>query len=113
ARVAPLARGGRQLVQGVAVLATAASAPLLWQVAELGVPVGVEALEEAVTRGILREEEAGVGRLGRYGFAHELMREVVYTELGAARRQVLHQRALARLSSEGARAVELAYHARA
>src|SRR5213075_921858 len=46
-------------------------------------------------------------------FAHELMREVVYTELGEARRQVLHQRALARLESEGARASELAYHARA
>src|SRR5439155_4428071 len=41
------------------------------------------------------------------------MGEVVYTELGEARRQVLHQRALARLESEGARASELAYHARA
>src|SRR5947209_12592926 len=30
-----------------------------------------------------------------------------------ARRQVLHQRALARLQAEGARAAELAYHARA
>src|SRR5439155_7046967 len=36
---------------------------------------------------------------------------VVYTEMGAARRQVLHQRALALLQSEGARASELAYHA--
>ena len=111
ARLAPLSRAARQLVQGVAVLATAASAPLLWQLAELGMPTGVEALEEAVTRGILREEEAGVGRLGRYGFAHDLMREVVYTELGAARRQVLHQRTLARLETAGARASELAYHA--
>src|SRR5207237_505607 len=62
------------------------------------------------------EEEAGEpgeGHLSSYGFAHELMREVVYTELGAARRQVLHQRALARLQAEGARAAELAYHARA
>ena len=38
------------------------------------------------------------------------MREVVYTELGVARRQVLHQRALAMLEREGARASELAYH---
>src|SRR6266700_3857393 len=44
--------------------------------------------------------------------AQDLMRDVVYTELGAARRQVLHQRALARLESEGVRASELAYHAR-
>jgi len=112
ARLAPLSRAARHLVQGVAVLGTAASAQLLWQVAELEVQAGVETLEEAVQRGILHEEEAGVGRLGRYRFAHDLMREVVYTELGAARRQVLHQRALARLEREGARASELAYHAR-
>ncbi|MFL5588161.1 MAG: ATP-binding protein [Ktedonobacteraceae bacterium] len=113
ARLAPLSQAARRLVQGVAVLATSASAQRLWQLAELGVQAGVEALDEAITRGILREEAAGVGRLGSYGFAHELMRDVVYTELGAARRQVLHQRALALLQSEGARASELAYHARA
>src|SRR6266566_5186416 len=113
ARLAPLSPAARHLVQGVAVLGTAASAPLLWQLAELEVQAGVEALEEAVRSGILREEEVGVGRLGSYRFAHELMRDVVYTELGAARRQVLHQRALALLQSEGARASELAYHARA
>jgi tetratricopeptide (TPR) repeat protein len=39
------------------------------------------------------------------------VRDVVYTELGAARRLVLHQRALARLQTEGARVAELAYHA--
>jgi len=113
ARLAPLSPAARQLVQGVAVLGTAASAPRLWQLAELGVPAGVEALEEAVKRGILHEEETGGGRLGSYRFAHELMRDVVYTELGAARRQVLHQRGLARLETEGAQASELAYHARA
>src|SRR5207253_10494507 len=57
AHLAPLSRAARQLVQGVAVLATSASAPLLWQLAELGVQAGVEALDEAITRGILREEE--------------------------------------------------------
>ena len=60
------------------------------------------------------EEEAGgqgAGRLGSYCFAHELIRDVVYTELGEARRHFLHQRALARLETEGAAAAELAYHA--
>jgi tetratricopeptide (TPR) repeat protein len=95
------------------VLGTQASAPLLWQLAELGVQAGVDALEEAIRSGILREEPARVGHPVRYRFAHDLMREVVYTELGAARRQVLHQRVLALLESEGAPAVELAYHARA
>ncbi|HET8852355.1 MAG TPA: hypothetical protein VFN02_07505, partial [Ktedonobacteraceae bacterium] len=112
ARLAPLSQAAHHLVQGVAVLGTSASAPRLWQLAELEVQAGVEALEEAVTRGILHEEEAGVGRPASYRFSHDLMRDVVYTELGAARRQVLHQRALVRLEREGARASELAYHAR-
>jgi tetratricopeptide (TPR) repeat protein len=96
-----------------AVLCSQVSARLLWQLAELGTQDGLEALEEAIKSGILCEEQAGTGRPGRYRFAHDLIRDVVYTELGAARRQVLHQRALERLSSEGARAAVLAYHAQA
>src|SRR5438270_9597319 len=116
ARLARLSQPARQLVMTSAVLLTRASARLLWQVAEVEVQTGVEALEEAIGSGILREEqagEAGAEHLSRYGFFHDLVRDVVYTELGAARRQVLHQRALARLQREGARAPELAYHARA
>jgi tetratricopeptide (TPR) repeat protein len=41
------------------------------------------------------------------------MREVVYTELGAVRRQVLHRSAWVLLQAEGTAAAELAYHARA
>ena len=111
ARLLKLAPAARRLVMAGAVLGSQASARLLWQVAELGMQDGLEALEEAIKSGFLREEQAGAGRVGRYRFAHDLMREVVYTELGAARRQVLHQRALERLSNEGARASELAYHA--
>jgi DNA-binding SARP family transcriptional activator len=116
ARLASLSQAARHLVQGVAVLATAANALLLWQLAEIGVREGVEGLEEAVKSGILREEEAGgpgVGNLVTYRFSHDLMRDVVYTELGAARRQVLHQRALVCLQTEGIASAELAYHARA
>src|SRR3989440_3844524 len=120
ARLAPLSQTARQLVQASAGLGTQASAKLLWQVAEVDVQVGVEALEEAEGLGILVEESAGgpvggqgVGRQATYRFSHDLIRDVVYTELGEARRQVLHQRALVRLETEGAQASELAYHARA
>src|SRR3989441_896113 len=116
ARLAPLSQAARQLVQVNAVLGTAASAQRLWQLAEMGVQAGVEALEEAIGSGILREEEAGgpgAGSLGSYRFSPDLIRDVVYTELGAARRQVLHQRALVLLQTEGTAAAELAYHARA
>src|SRR2546421_12816984 len=112
ARLAKLTQPARQLVRASAVLGNQATAKLLWQMAELGVQAGLEALEEAVKSDILREEQAGVGRPGSYRFAHELMREVVYTELGQARRLVLHQRAPALWVSEGATAAELAYHAR-
>ena len=115
ARLARLSQAARQLVMASAVLGSQATPQRLWQVAEVGVQTGVEALEEAVGSGMLREEQAvggpAAGRLGSYGFAHELIRDVVYTELGEARRQVLHQRAFELLHTEGARASELAYHA--
>jgi DNA-binding SARP family transcriptional activator/tetratricopeptide (TPR) repeat protein len=113
ARLAKLTQPARQLVMASAVLGAQATTQRLWQVAEVGAQAGVEALEEAIGSGMLREEEAGVGRPGSYRFVHDLIRDVVYSELGAVRRQVLHQRALARLQTEGAPAAELAYHARA
>jgi DNA-binding SARP family transcriptional activator len=113
ARLAPLSQAARRLVMASAVLGNQASAERLWQVAEVGVQVGVEALEEVIASGILCEEQAGAGRPGSYRFTHDLVRAMVYTELGEVRRLVLHQRALALLQSEGAQVSELAYHARA
>src|SRR5256714_2100422 len=89
ARLWKLTQPARQLVMTSAVLGTQASAKLLWQVAEVEAQTGVEALEEAIGSGMLREEEAGgpgVGNLGSYGFFPDLMREGIFTELGAARR---------------------------
>jgi DNA-binding SARP family transcriptional activator/tetratricopeptide (TPR) repeat protein len=111
ARLARLKPPARQLVQASAVLGDQATASLLWQLAQVGIQEGLEGLEEAIGSGLLREEEAGASRPGRYRFAHDLIRDVIYTELGAARRQTLHQRALALLQTEGASAAELAYHA--
>jgi tetratricopeptide (TPR) repeat protein len=110
-RLAKLSAPARQLVMAGAVLGSTSSAKLLWQLAELRVSEGLEALEEAIKSGILREEMAGAGRPASYRFSHDLVHEVVYTELGAARRLVLHQRALALLETKGARVAELAYHA--
>jgi DNA-binding SARP family transcriptional activator/tetratricopeptide (TPR) repeat protein len=111
ARLARLSAPACQLVMASAVMGSLASEKLLWQLAELRVPEGLEALEEAIKSGILREEDVGAGRPASYRFTHDLVRDVVYTELGAARRLVLHQRALALLETEGARVAELAYHA--
>src|SRR5207245_1826425 len=83
-RLAKLTQPARQLVRASAVLGTQVSAPRLWQVTEIGVQTGVEALEEAVGSGMLREEGAGAGQAGTYRFAHERIRDVVYTHLGQA-----------------------------
>ncbi len=107
AQLAKLAQSARQVVRANAVLGTLATAERLWQVAEVEVQAGVEALEEAVSSGILREEVAGRGRPASYGFAHELIRDVVYTELGEARRHIVQQRAVALLHSEGVEAAQL------
>ena len=107
ARLAKLSPPARQLVMASAVLGQEASAKRLWQVADMGMQAGVEALEEAVGSGILREEQAGgpgAGRASSYRFVHELMRKVVYTDMSAARRLALHQRALAVMETKGARA---------
>jgi predicted ATPase/DNA-binding SARP family transcriptional activator len=115
ARLAKLRPPAQQLVRACAVLGPQTSAKLLWQVAGLEVQAGVEALEEAEGLGTLHAAEVGRhggGRPGSYHFAHALMRDIVYTELGEARRQLLHQRALAQLETAGVRAAELAYHAR-
>jgi hypothetical protein len=88
-----------------AVLGSRVSAQLLWQVAKLGVQAGIEGLEETVKSGLLREEATG-DQLGSYSFSYELMREVVYTELGMARRHVLHQRVLTRIRIEGVETAE-------
>lgn len=46
-----------------------------------------------------------------YSFAHDKIRDVVYTEAGAARRRLFHREALALLEDEGAAAAMLAHHA--
>jgi predicted ATPase len=100
ARLAKLSPAARQVVMASAVLGRQTSAHQLWQVADVGVQAGIEALEEAVRSGILREVVSGSSRPASYGFAQELMRQVVLSELGEARRQVLSQRAAGRIERE-------------
>ena len=111
ARLAKLSPAARQVVMASAVLGGHASAHQLWQVADVGVQTGIEALEEAVRSGILREIVSGSSRPASYGFAQELMRQVVLTELGEARRWVLSERAASRIESEVIKLPERAAHA--
>jgi DNA-binding SARP family transcriptional activator/transposase-like protein len=111
ARLTKLTPTTRQLVMAGAVLGKQASITLLWHVAEIQAQEGIEALAEAIASGLLREEEAEGGRTSTYRFTHGLICDVVYSELGEARRRVLHQQTLKLLQSEGVQASILAYHA--
>ena len=111
ARISKLTPPSRQLVMASAVLGTQSSTQHLWQVAQIDAQTGIEALEEALKSGLLWAEKAKSGRQSIYRFVHDLIRQVVYMEIGEARRQDLHQQAFTVLQREGAMASELAYHA--
>lgn len=52
----------------------------------------VDAIEEVVRRGIVREQATGAGPSARYDFAHARIREAVYAATSQARRRLLHRR---------------------
>jgi len=110
-RISKLTPLSRRLVMASAVLGSQSSAQDLWQVAQIDVQTGIEALEEALKSGLLCAEQAKIDRQSTYRFVHDLIRDVVYTGIGEARRQGLHQQAFAVLQRKGVRASELAYHA--
>jgi DNA-binding SARP family transcriptional activator len=107
AHLARLSPSARQLALVSAVLGTGTSTQRLWQVAELEEQAGIEALEEAIGSGFLCEAEGWEEAPGRYRCTYDLVREVLYTELGAVRRRIMQQRALVLLHSERGTAARL------
>ena len=83
----------------------------LIRVAELGEEEGLSALDEALAGRLVVEARGGRVPSDSYAFAHDKIRDVAYTEAGAARRRVFHRRALEVLQNEGAPASELVRHA--
>ncbi len=67
----------------------------------------LNAVEEAVAAGLLREVQEDVDR---FLFSHALVREAVYERQSAARRVRLHRRIGEALETLGAPPAELAYH---
>jgi hypothetical protein len=86
------------------------------QVAGLHENEGLAVLEEALAKRLLSESAAPAADLfarprETYFFTHDKIRDVVYTEVGEARRRLFHRRALDSLRAAGAPAAELAHHA--
>jgi len=74
--------------------------------------LGLPALDELVS-GRLLLEAAQPGVASAYALANDMLRDVVYTEAGDARRRLFHRRALEILEAAGASAAVLAHHAQA
>lgn len=104
-RLARLSKSGMTLLAAASVLGHDFIFEDLCQVADLSEAEGLFALDEVLTNGLLRQSSKAA-----YNFAHDKIRDVVYTEAGAPRRRLLHRRAVQALQLS-ATSVELAHHA--
>lgn len=72
--------------------------------------MALPALDE-LTSGRLLLETGEPGSANEYVFVNDMLRDVMYTEAGDARRRLFHRRALEILEAEGSSAAGLAHHA--
>ena len=71
--------------------------------------LALPALDELISGRILQEATLS-GYASTYPFINDMLRDVVYTEAGDARRRLFHQRALEALKAAGESAAVLAHH---
>jgi tetratricopeptide (TPR) repeat protein len=116
-RFSRLSPAASELLRAGAVLERGFDFETLVGVAGLGEAEGLSGLDELIERHLLQEEtDGGAGEpllypSPTYSFSHEKIRQVAYTEMGHARRRLLHRRAFEVLEERGAPPVELARHA--
>jgi predicted ATPase len=82
----------------------------LCAVASISEDQALPALDELIS-GRLLIETVQTGKASKYIFINEMMRDVVYTEAGDARRRLFHQRAFKILEKASESAAVLAHHA--
>jgi tetratricopeptide (TPR) repeat protein len=111
-RLARLSPDCMRLLETAAVLGREFGLDVVAGVAEVARPALMERVDEAVAARVIAEEPRA---LGRYAFAHAIVRETLYGDMSALRRAELHRRAgetLAALPQEVAerRLSEIAHH---
>ncbi len=110
ARLDRLSPNASALLVAGAVLEHDLTFEWLGAVANLAEAVGLPALDELLSGRMLLEVAQPDGA-GGYSFVNDMVRDVVYTEAGDARRRLFHLRALEVLTAAGEPAAVLAYHA--
>jgi DNA-binding SARP family transcriptional activator/tetratricopeptide (TPR) repeat protein len=117
-RLSRLSASAYELLRAGAMLERGFSFETVVGVAGLEEAESLWALEELIERRLLREEVGGQEeeeplfyRSPTYSFTHEKIRQVAYTEMGHARRRLLHRRAFEVLEASVAPAAQLARHA--
>ena len=96
------------LLTAAAVIGRNCSYTRLGQVADLDEATGLSGIDELLNAHLLIESNNADRP---YTIAHDKIREVVYDEVGAARRRIFHRRAFEVLETTSAPPAELAYHA--
>src|SRR5579883_1757836 len=111
-RVEQFSTEGRWLLRSAAILEQPIELEDILQVSQLSEPEGLAALDEALRSRLLQERSPeGEQEAITYRFAHDLIREIIYTEQGLTQRQRLHQRAFRWLHARQSPPARLAYHA--
>ena len=118
ARLSRLSAEASELVRAGAVLERGFDFESVVGVAGLGEAEGLRGLDELIERHLVQEEASGREEEEQllhpgptYSFTHEKIRQVAYTEMGHARRKLLHRRAFEVLEEGDAPAAQLARHA--
>ena len=113
ARLARLPSNALSLLTAGAVLGKSFPFEQMCQVTGLHENEGLPALEALLASRLLSEDRKEGRNPGeeRFVFAHDKIRDVVYTEAGSTRRRLFHRRALETLQASSASPAELAHHA--
>jgi tetratricopeptide (TPR) repeat protein len=116
-RLSRLSAEASELVSAAAVLGRGFDLETPVSMTSLGEAEGLNGSDELVERHLLREEAGGreegslLDSSPTFSFTHEKIRQVAYTEMGHARRRLLHRRAFEVLEEGDAPAAQLAHHA--
>ena len=110
ARLNRLSPNASAMLAAGAVLELRLTFDRLCAVSNIAQDKGLAALDELVSGRLLLELEQ-TGSASVFSFSHNMIRDVVYTEAGDARRRLFHQRALEVLEAAGGSAAVLAHHA--